>query len=129
MSEAGRGAILADPGYGGSPDEARVDALGALATPGNQAGRAGDATLFVHLDRGSVANPHSVSAVGRVEGPHGLDEIGPVLLDQVRELLCHRRVRVLPVLDLADDPAVDAYEVPESMKTRVRLRDGHSRFP
>jgi hypothetical protein len=124
------GAFLADPAYGGSPDEARADALGVLVTPDGQAGRrAGDATLVVHLDQAAVANPESVWAVGRVEGPHGLDEIGPVLLDQVRELVRHRRVKVLPVLDLADDPAVDTYEVPEPMKARVRLRDGSSRFP
>lgn len=87
-----------------------------------------------------------MSAVGRVTGPHGADEIGPVLLDQVRELLGHRRVRVLPVLDLAGDPStssgtsptssgtnskssVDSYEIPERMRTLVELRDETSRFP
>nr|NLI51536.1 DUF222 domain-containing protein [Propionibacterium sp.] len=124
--------ILAEPGYPGSLDEARADAVGVLVTPtrpGAGLVRPGAATLVVHLDRADVTQPDSIAAVGRVQGGGGLDAIGPVLLDQVRELVAHRRVRVLPVIDLADDPAVDAYEIPERLQTQVDLRDGFSVFP
>lgn len=129
--------IQSDPGYAGTPDEARADAVGVLVTPGGRvdgrtAGpelRPADATLIVHLDRSVVAQPDSMLAVGRVQGPGGLDAVGPVLLDQVRELLGHRRVRLLPVLDLAGDPSVDSYEIPERMQQQVDARDGYSVFP
>jgi len=67
--------------------------------------------------------------VARVEGPGGLDDVGPLLADQVRDLLGHARVRVLPVIDLAGEPAIDAYEAPDRIRTQVVLRDTHSRFP
>ena len=126
--------VCDDPGYGGSPDEARADALGVLVTP-SEAGQSvvvgsAPATLVVHLDRGALAqSPDSLGAVGRVEGPGGLDDIGPVLLDQVCELLAHRRVRVLPVLDLAGQISVDAYEIPDRLRNQVQLRDSYSVFP
>ena len=126
--------LLSEPGYPGSPDEARAEALSILATPvadgagGSRLPRPADAVLIVHLDQDDVAHPDSIAAVGRVEGPHGLDAIGPVLLDQVRELLAHRNVRVLPVLDLAGDPAVDAYEIPDRIRHHVILRDQYSVF-
>ena len=99
--------ICDDPDYVGGPDEARADALGVLVTP-SKAGQSAvvgsaPATLVVHLDHTAVSqSPDSLGVVGRVEGPGGLDNIGPVLLNQVCELLAHRRVRVLPVIDLAD---------------------------
>ena len=51
------------------------------------------------------------------------------MLEQVRELLGHRRVRVLPVLDLAGEVSVDAYEIPERLRAQVQFRDGYSVFP
>lgn len=124
--------IMEDPDYPGSPDEARADAFGVLVTPSASAAcpvGPAPATLVVHMDRASVGQLDSVAAVGRVEGSQGLDDIGPVLLEQVRELLGHRRVRVLPVLDLAAEVSVDSYEIPERLRTRVQLRDGYSVFP
>ena len=77
--------IMDDPGYLGSPDEARADAFGELVTPserfvssgGRAGGGPGAATLVVHLDRGSVRQPDALGGVGRVEGPRGLDELSP----------------------------------------------------
>ena len=126
--------ICDDPDYPGSPDEARADALGVLVTP-SKAGQSAvvgsaPATLVVHLDHTAVTqSPDSLGVVGRVEGPGGLDDIGPVLLNQVCELLAHRRVRVLPVIDLADQISVDAYEIPDRLRTQVQLRDAYSVFP
>ena len=67
--------------------------------------------------------------VGRAEGPHGLDDIGPLLLEQIRELLAHHRVRVLPVLDLEGEAGVDSYEIPDRLRTQIVLRDSYSMFP
>ncbi len=122
--------IMEDPDYPGSPDEARADAFGVLVTPSASAAcpvGPAPATLVVHMDRASVGQLDSVAAVGRVEGSQGLDDIGPVLLEQVRELLGHRRVRVLPVLDLAAEVSVDSYEIPERLRTRVQ--SGADRHP
>lgn len=129
--------IVGDPGYMGSLDQARAEALGVLVTPGATAGtaiagaakRRADALLVVHLNRDDVAQPEGLGFLGRVEGPRGLDDIGPVLLSQVRELVAHRQVKVLPLIDLADDPAVDAWEVPEPLRRRIALRDRYSVFP
>jgi hypothetical protein len=124
--------VCDDPDCVGSPSEARADAFGVLVTPvetGQSVLGSASATLVVHLDRAAVAQPDSVSAVGRVEGPGGLDDIGPVLLEQVRELLGHRRVRVLPVIDLVEQISVDAYEIPDRLRTQVQLRDSYSVFP
>lgn len=125
--------ILADPTYRGSTRNARADALTELATPHSDRGHGAlprpDATLVVHLDRALLAQQRSPRGVARVEGPGGLDEVGPALLDEVRELLAHHRVRVLPVIDLNGDPTVDSYEVPDRMKTQIALRDSCSAFP
>ena len=139
-------ARLADPGYPGSPDQARADAVADLVTPtsatadaaGFAAGAGlvggGTATLVVHLHADTLDDwtddPEALESdgVGRPEGP-GRADIGPLLEDQVRVLLGHRRVTVLPVVDLNDDPAVDSYEIPAHLQRHVRLRDGWSVFP
>jgi len=174
--------LLADPAYPGSPDEARADALGLLATPHDTHAPAGgwgdarrggrlprpEATLVVHVARETLADwvagpglspfvPATATptrepdthrqgvrqgrrrrrlrgelrstGVARAEGPGGLDDVGPLLADQVRDLLAHARVRILPVIDLAGEPAIDAYEVPDRIRTQIALRDTHSRFP
>ncbi len=133
-------ARLSDPGYGGSPDEARADAVGDLVTPSSAdaagGGRlVGAATLVVHLHADTLDewtdDPEELvsGGVGRPAGGAGRAEIGPLLEEQVRLLLGHRRVSVLPVVDLHNDPAVDGYEVPAFLQRQVRLRDGWSVFP
>lgn len=57
------------------------------------------------------------------------DSIGPLLLSQVRDLLTHDRVRLLPVLDLAGDPGADGYEIPDRMRTQLQIREPFSIFP
>lgn len=57
------------------------------------------------------------------------EELGPVLAEQVRDWLGHDRVVVRPVVDLADNPSVDAYEIPEAMARVVRLRNPYDVFP
>ena len=115
----------------GPLDALLAEALTDLALPTDAAdGRPGlprpVATVVVHVTPdGELARPELVGkAAGRGEG-----EIGPLLRDQVRELLQHHRVRVLPVIDLAGDPAVDAYEVPAGIWRHVVVRDGCEVFP
>ncbi|AXE40096.1 hypothetical protein [Acidipropionibacterium virtanenii] len=56
-------------------------------------------------------------------------DVGPVLVDQLAHLLGHHRIRVLPVTDLAGDPAVDAYEIPDRLRRQLVIREDCSVFP
>ena len=51
-----------------------------------------------------------------------VEQIGPVLLDQVRGWLTHRQVKVVPVIDIPGITPVDRYEVPARMAEAIRLR-------
>ncbi len=48
---------------------------------------------------------------------------------EIPEWLGHTHVTVKPVIDLADQIAFDAYEHPESLKERIRLRTPADTFP
>ena len=133
-------ARLSEPLYSGSPDNARSDAVGDLVRPGAGSGAATvlageSATLVVHLHADTLDDwtddPQGPepTGVGRPDGRAGRADIGPLLEDQVRLLLGHRRVSVLPLVDLHDDPAVDGYEIPAHLQRHVRLRGGSSVFP
>ncbi|ALN14461.1 hypothetical protein ASQ49_03310 [Acidipropionibacterium acidipropionici] len=65
--------------------------------------------------------------VARVAARGG--DVGPVLLDQLAHLLGHHRIRVLPVTDLAGDPGVDAYEIPDRLRRQLIIREDCSVFP
>ncbi|AFV88788.1 hypothetical protein PACID_09530 [Acidipropionibacterium acidipropionici ATCC 4875] len=56
-------------------------------------------------------------------------DVGPVLVDQLADLLGHHRIRVLPVTDLAGDPSVDAYEIPDRIRRQLAIREDSSVFP
>ncbi|MEZ0578831.1 hypothetical protein [Nocardioides sp. MH1] len=79
------------------------------------------ATVYVFLS--DLVLSAAVPGVGRVEG------IGPVLLDQLCELLKHRDVKLQPVIDLNDSQSVNAYEHPTLVKTRTLLRMLGEVFP
>jgi hypothetical protein len=79
------------------------------------------ATLYVFLT--DLVLGGRVDAVARVEG------IGPVLLEQVTELLEHREVTVQPVIDLSHTHAVNGYEHPTAVKHRTILRTLGDVFP
>lgn len=194
--------LVEEPGYAGSLDHARADALGLLGRPTDGARRSSGpglprpvTTMVVHVNAADLervrpghpgptefdgdagcgkprhggpsefdgdagwgtpghrgpsgpgaelarARPDRVPAaalgsclpgerapVARVEGPLGLDDLGPVLLAHVRDLLAHHRVRVLPVIDLRSDPTADTYAIPERIRQHVILRDQVSVFP
>lgn len=83
-----------------------------------------NATMVVHLPSEALGGESNAAAAVARE-----DSIGALLLQQVRELLGHHRVRLLPVLDLAGDPSVDAYEIPDRMRTQLTIREPFSVFP
>jgi len=60
---------------------------------------------------------------------HCENGIGPVTVAQLRNLLGHYHVTVRPVLDLAGQVPVDAYEVPHRMREALRLARPSSIFP
>ncbi len=134
----------------------RSEALGELARPTERGTLPRpEATVVVHVDRESLGRGGDLKTgagsgrgvareslgggddvetglgSGRVSGKGVAreDAIGPLLLDQVRDLLAHDRVRLLPVLDLAGDPAADAYEIPDRIRTQLHIREPFSVFP
>ena len=73
------------------------------------------ADLVIHLAPGS--------RLGRC------DELGPALQHQITEWLGHHHVTVRPVIDLADNPAVDSYEIPAEITRIVGWRNPYEVFP
>lgn len=118
---------------GGSTDEhevLRAEALGVLADPEQAVallagpdGEPGGATRRRRQTAELVVHYAPGENVGRCE------ELGPVLAEQVREWLGHDRVIVRPVIDLADNPSVDAYEIPNEIARIVRWRHAFDVFP
>jgi hypothetical protein len=93
----------------------------------NPAPRLPLADVVVHigaedLDPGTVG-----TGVARVVAAGG--DVGPVLVPQVASLLRHHRIRVIPVIDMAGDPSVDAYEIPTRTRMQLQLREDSSVFP
>lgn len=113
----------------------RAEALGTLArpagaTPPTRPPAPGQADLVVHIaaeDLPGITTVAEGTGVARVENPG--DQLGPVLMEEIAELLAHRAVRVMPVIDLAGDPQVDCYEIPDRMRAQLRARDVYSVFP
>jgi hypothetical protein len=82
------------------------------------------ADVVVHI---AAENLEAETGVARVTARGG--DVGPVLLDQLAHLLGHHRIRVLPVTDLAGDPSVDAYEIPDRIRRQLAIREDSSVFP
>ena len=64
-------------------------------------------------------------------GPARIERLGPVLIDELSHVIGHHRIKLSPVIHVNDtpEPAVDAYEVPESMRQAVFSRDRYEVFP
>ncbi|HYO34071.1 MAG TPA: DUF222 domain-containing protein [Nocardioidaceae bacterium] len=84
------------------------------------------ATLYVHL------GPDALTA-GTVDGGGSpvarMEGVGPITVDQARRFLRHCHVSVKPVLDLAGQAPVDAYEIPDQMREAIHLRSPVDMFP
>jgi hypothetical protein len=87
---------------------------------GAGSGRRGRHTVYVHLTDKTLATGTGVLRV---------EEVGPLLASQLRELLGHDQVIVKPVIDLHDQISVHAYEIPDRIRERVRLRHPVDMFP
>jgi hypothetical protein len=81
----------------------------------------GPATVYVHVS--------DLVLGGRAEGVARVEGLGPMLLEQVTELLEHRDVTLQPVIDLNHTHAVNGYEHPTAVKHRTLLRTLGDVFP
>ena len=79
------------------------------------------ATIYLHLTDTVLTG--AVPGVVRVEG------MGPMLLEQLQELLKNRDITLQPVLDLDDGHSVNGYEHPTLVKHRALLRMLGDVFP
>ena len=79
------------------------------------------ATLYIHLSEESFTRDGD--GVARFEG------VGPITLDQAKQWLSHCQVTVKPVIDLANQAPVDAYEVPDRLREAMHLRSPVDVFP
>ena len=82
--------------------------------------RPGQTEIYVHLTDHTLATG---TGVLRAEG------IGPLLADQLAELIGHGPYTVKPVIDLNDAVSVDAYEIPDRIRERVKLTHPVELFP
>ncbi len=79
-----------------------------------------NAVVYFHLTRDTLqaildGKPHSGAGVVRME------DVGPVIADQVRHWFQHAQVTVKPVIDLAGIAPVDRYEVPDRISEAIGL--------
>ncbi|WP_134120181.1 hypothetical protein [Kribbella kalugense] len=82
--------------------------------------RPGQTEIYVHLTDLTLATG---SGVLRVEG------LGPMLAEQLAELVGYGPYTVKPVIDLNDAVSVDAYEIPDRIRERVKLTHPVEVFP
>ena len=78
------------------------------------------ACLYLHLHQGVLSG---MPGVARVE------DLGPLVLDQVRDLLAHAQVVLKPVIDVHQAISVNGYEHPEALKERIHLLRPVDAFP
>ncbi len=82
--------------------------------------RPGQTEIYVHLTDHTLA-----TGTGVLRAEH----IGPLLADQLAELIGHGPYTVKPVIDLNDAVSVDAYEIPDRIRERVKLTHPVELFP
>lgn len=131
---------LAARGESGDRDGLRAQALGVMAAdlddavgllgPAGSPGGNGTKSrgrrkrrehrFYVHLP--AVLTPDAVADV---------ETLGPILADQLKGLVGDRPIRLTPVVRIGGntEPVVDSYEIPESMREVVRVRDRYDVFP
>ncbi|WP_405071150.1 hypothetical protein OG558_17090 [Kribbella sp. NBC_01510] len=82
--------------------------------------RPGQTQIYVHLTDHTLA-----TGTGVLRAEH----IGPLLADQLAELIGHGPYTVKPVIDLNDAVSVDAYEIPDRIRERIKLTHPVELFP
>lgn len=94
---------------------------------------ASEVKVYLHLTPEALTEDGQLAPI-RVEGK-GIPPGTVITAETIREWFTRpgsqpgHRVRIRPVIDLADHQHVDAYEVPERIKEQVGLRDGGCVFP
>ena len=112
-------AELFEPGESGEGD-VRFDVPDALAQVAARK-LLPPATLYLHL---------SEEAAQRGQGVARVEQVGPVVVAKLRDLLAGCSVTVKPVVDpAAGTGPVDAYEVPRRMRDHLVLRHPYEVFP
>jgi hypothetical protein len=110
-------------------DELRAEAFGWLAHPEKVIELLEGVTISGRSRHRAVVHVHLSEAALHRWGVARVEELGPLLLEQVSRLLAHTHVDLKPVIDLADTVRVNAYEHPEAVKERVHLRTLGEVFP
>jgi hypothetical protein len=114
-------------------DELRSVALGWLAHPEDVVALlAGEVEARGHgaKTRHAIVHVHLHRAVlGDADGVARVEEAGPLLVDELAQLLGHARVTLAPVIDLSTRFSVNGYEHPESVKDHTHLRCVGDVFP
>ena len=82
--------------------------------------RPGQTEIYVHLTDHTLATGTGVLRV---------EDHGPLLASQLAELVGHGPYTVKPVIDLHDAVSVDAYEIPDRIRERVKLTHPVELFP
>jgi len=80
----------------------------------------GGTVVYVHLTDQTLATGTGVLRV---------ENLGPLLADQLAELIGHRPYIVKPVIDLNRKISVDAYEIPARIRERIKLTYPVEQFP
>jgi hypothetical protein len=127
---AGRPDLIVDLGQNPTKDELRAVAFGWLAHPAEVAELLASqpapkrprsrVAFYLHLHQTAL---EGTPAVARAE------QLGPMLLDQVRRFLGHAHVDLHPVIDLNTGASVNCYEHPTAMTDRGHLRNPGEVFP
>ena len=117
----------ATAGHADSSDESSLQPAKLARTGGRGSGAAH--TLYVHLTDRALMTGTGVLRAGVQGSGAGSGELGPLLISQLSELVGHDRIVARPVIDLHEQIAVDAYEIPGRIRERVLLRYTHCVFP
>ena len=111
------------PGAGTNSGTTGIRAAG-VGTTGVGSGatrrRPGRTKLYVHLTDDTLL---AGGGITRVEG------FGPVLAAKLAELLGHDQVIVQPIIDLNEHINVNAYEIPNRIRERIKLTYPVEQFP
>jgi hypothetical protein len=114
-------------GHTGHAEQA-MDAFSRRALAGKLA-KIKQATYATGLGAGSRRGPGKVIAYVHLtdktlatgQGVMRVEQHGPMVAGQLGELVGHDQIVVKPVIDLNDRISVDAYEVPDRIRERVKL--------
>jgi hypothetical protein len=106
------------------PEATGQDANGRGGSGRGKCGRAGagmgGSVVYVHLTDQTLATGTGILRV---------ENLGPLLADQLAELIGHRPYVVKPVIDLNRKISVDAYEIPARIRERIKLTYPVEQFP